>query len=100
MFLLTQVSLPHLMRGSGRIGNIVSISARGPPLNQTTYVGMKGMYDLFTKRWLVLFYIRNLSLFQDCYNRVKELPPNFGCTVNAVNPGLTMIEGFAAVGEE
>jgi NAD(P)-dependent dehydrogenase (short-subunit alcohol dehydrogenase family) len=53
-FLLTQASLPHLTRGSGRIVNIVSISARGPPPNQTIYAGTKGMCDSFTKCWSVL----------------------------------------------
>lgn len=81
-FLLTQASLPHLTKGSGRIVNIVSISGRGPPPNQTIYAGTKGMCDSFTKCW------------------AKELPPKYGCTVNAVSPGPTMTEGFAAAGEE
>lgn len=50
-FLLTQTSLPHLTKGTGRIVNIVSISARGPPPNQTIYAGTKGMCDSFTKCW-------------------------------------------------
>lgn len=33
-FLLTQASLQHLTKGSGRIINIASISARGSPPNQ------------------------------------------------------------------
>ncbi|KAJ5089759.1 hypothetical protein N7532_008443 [Penicillium argentinense] len=81
-FLLTQVALPHLTRGSGRIVNIASISGRGPPPNQTIYAGTKGMVDSFTKCW------------------AKELPPKYGCTVNAVSPGPTKTEGFAAAGEE
>lgn len=32
--------------------------------------------------------------------RAKELPPKYGCTVNAVSPGPTMTEGFAAAGEQ
>jgi NAD(P)-dependent dehydrogenase (short-subunit alcohol dehydrogenase family) len=52
-FLLTQASLKHLTRGSGRIVNIVSISGRGPPPNQTIYAGTKGMCDSFTKCWFV-----------------------------------------------
>lgn len=50
-FLLTQKSLPHLTKGSGRIVNIASISSRGPPPNQTIYAGTKGMVDSFTKCW-------------------------------------------------
>ncbi|KAI9924763.1 hypothetical protein MW887_006619 [Aspergillus wentii] len=81
-FLLTQAALKHLTRGSGRIVNIVSISGRGPPPNQTIYAGTKGMVDSFTKCW------------------AKELPPKYGCTVNAISPGPTKTEGFAAAGEE
>ncbi|KAJ5460473.1 uncharacterized protein N7458_002025 [Penicillium daleae] len=81
-FLLTKAVLPHLTKGSGRIVNIASISARGPPPNQTIYAGTKGMVDSFTKCW------------------AKELPPKYGCTVNSVSPGPTMTEGFAAAGEE
>lgn len=50
-FLLTKACLPHLTKGSGRIVNIASISARGPPPNQTIYAGTKGMVDSFTKCW-------------------------------------------------
>ncbi|KAL2844817.1 hypothetical protein BJY01DRAFT_235153 [Aspergillus pseudoustus] len=81
-FLMTQTVLPHLTKGSGRIVNIASISARGPPPNQTIYAGTKGMVDSFTKCW------------------AKELPPKYGCTVNSLSPGPTMTEGFAAAGEE
>lgn len=81
-FLLTKEVLPHLPKGSGRIVNICSISARGPPPLQTIYAGTKGMIDSFTRCW------------------AKELPPKYGCTVNAVSPGPTMTEGFLAAGEE
>ncbi|KAG2413110.1 hypothetical protein HFD88_010669 [Aspergillus terreus] len=81
-FLMTQTVLPHLTKGTGRIVNIASISARGPPPNQTIYAGTKGMVDSFTKCW------------------AKELPPKYGCTVNSVSPGPTRTEGFAAAGEE
>ncbi|KAJ5290829.1 hypothetical protein N7478_000080 [Penicillium angulare] len=81
-FLMTQAVLPHITKGIGRIVNIASISARGPPPNQTIYAGTKGMVDSFTKCW------------------AKELPPKYGCTVNSVSPGPTMTEGFAAAGEE
>lgn len=80
-FLLTQSVLPHLSRPS-RIINIVSATSRGSPPLQTIYSGTKGMTDCFTKVW------------------AKELPPKYGCTVNAVSPGPTMTEGFAAAGEE
>jgi NAD(P)-dependent dehydrogenase (short-subunit alcohol dehydrogenase family) len=50
-FLMTQTVLPHLTKGTGRIVNIASISARGPPPNQTIYAGTKGMVDSFTKCW-------------------------------------------------
>ncbi|ROV91909.1 hypothetical protein VPNG_09776 [Cytospora leucostoma] len=66
----------------GRIVNIVSISARAAPPLQTIYAGTKGMVDSMTKVW------------------AKELPPRYGCTVNAVSPGPTMTAGFAAAGEE
>lgn len=68
--------------GGGRIVNIVSISARAAPPLQTIYAGTKGMVDSMTKVW------------------AKELPPRYGCTVNAVSPGPTMTAGFAAAGEE
>jgi len=81
-FLLTKAALPHLTKQNSRIVNIVSISARAAPPMQTIYAGTKGMVDSFTRVW------------------AKELPPKYGCTVNAVSPGPTMTEGFAAAGEE
>lgn len=81
-FLLTQAALPHLTIPGGRIVNIVSTSSRGPPPMQTIYAGTKGMVDSFTRCW------------------AKELPRKYGCTVNAVSPGPTRTEGFAAAGEE
>lgn len=87
VFLLTQGLLPHLPKpvpgnDGGRIVNIVSISARAAPPMQTIYAGTKGMVDSMTKVW------------------AKELPPKYGCTVNAVSPGPTMTPGFAAAGED
>jgi NAD(P)-dependent dehydrogenase (short-subunit alcohol dehydrogenase family) len=81
VFLTTQAALAHLSKES-RIINIVSISARAAPPLQTIYAGTKGMVDSFTRVW------------------AKELPRKYSCTVNAVSPGPTMTEGFAAAGEE
>jgi NAD(P)-dependent dehydrogenase (short-subunit alcohol dehydrogenase family) len=81
-FLLTQSALPFLSRPGGRIINICSASSRGPPPMQTIYAGTKGMVDSFTRCW------------------ARELPRKYGCTVNAVSPGPTRTEGFAAAGEE
>ncbi|KAI1498594.1 hypothetical protein F5X99DRAFT_392780 [Biscogniauxia marginata] len=81
-FLLTQSVLPHLPKSGGRIVNICSISSRDPPPLQTIYAGSKGMVDSFTRCW------------------AKELPPKYGCTVNAVSPGPIATQGFAAAGEE
>ncbi|CAK7218951.1 hypothetical protein SEUCBS140593_003728 [Sporothrix eucalyptigena] len=82
MFLLTQSVLPHLTKGSGRIVNIVSVSSRGPPPLQTLYVGSKGMVDSFTRVW------------------AQELPPKYGCTVNAVSPGPVETPAFTSLGPE
>lgn len=81
-FLLTQAALPYLTKPGGRIVNICSASSRAAPPMQTIYAGTKGMVDSFTRVW------------------AKELPPQHGCTVNAVSPGPTKTEGFAAAGEE
>jgi NAD(P)-dependent dehydrogenase (short-subunit alcohol dehydrogenase family) len=81
-FLLTQSALQHLSKAASRIVNIVSISSRSPPPMQTIYAGTKGMVDSFTRCW------------------ARELPPRYGCTVNAVSPGPTRTEGFAAAGDE
>ncbi|KAK4234687.1 hypothetical protein C8A03DRAFT_37523 [Achaetomium macrosporum] len=81
-FLLTQHALRYLAPTGARIVNICSVSSRGPPPLQTIYAGTKGMVDSFTRVW------------------AKELPPKYGCTVNAVSPGPTATEGFLAAGEE
>lgn len=39
-----------------------------------------------------------LDSFTRCW--AKELPPKYGCTVNAVSPGPTRTEGFADAGPE
>lgn len=81
VFLTTQAVLPHLARPS-RIINICSASSRGPPPNQTIYAGTKGMVDSFTKVW------------------AKELPRQYGCTVNIVSPGPTETAGFLSAGPD
>jgi NAD(P)-dependent dehydrogenase (short-subunit alcohol dehydrogenase family) len=70
-FLTTQAALPHLNNPS-RIVNITSSDSRFPPPTHSIYTGSKGMQDAFTRVW------------------AKELAPKYGCTVNAVIPGLTM----------
>ena len=81
-YLLTQTALPHLSKPGARIVNVCSASSRAPPPLHTIYAGTKGMVDSFTRVW------------------AKELPPKYGCTVNAVSPGPTRTEGFAAAGPE
>lgn len=81
-FLLTQGALKHLPTQGGRIVNICSISSREAPAMQTIYAGTKGMVDSMTRVW------------------ARELPPKYGCTVNAVSPGPTRTEGFEAAGEQ
>ncbi|KAK1657959.1 hypothetical protein BDP55DRAFT_698645 [Colletotrichum godetiae] len=58
-----------------------ALSRAAPPL-QTIYAGTKGMVDSFTRVW------------------AKELPPKYGCTVNAVSPGPTATQGFLSAGDE
>lgn len=77
VFLLTQAAVKYMTRGSGRIVNIVSSSSRYPGPGQTIYAGTKGMVESFTRCW------------------AKELPPVYGCTVNAVSPGPTSTEGLS-----
>ena len=85
-FLLTKEVLPYLPKkeagGGGRIVNIVSISSRAPPPHQTIYAGTKGMVDSFTRCW------------------AKELPPKYGCTVNAVSPAATRTPAFPDAGSK
>ncbi|KAG8629365.1 hypothetical protein KVT40_003230 [Elsinoe batatas] len=67
--LLTQAVLPYLSKKNSRIVNIVSATARDPVPGISLYAGSKAMVDTFTKCW------------------AKELPRQYGCTVNAVVPG-------------
>jgi NAD(P)-dependent dehydrogenase (short-subunit alcohol dehydrogenase family) len=80
-FLLTQANFPHFSRTDSRMVNIGSISSRAAPSMHTIYAGTKGMVDSFSRCW------------------AKESPSKYGCTVNAVSPGTTMTECFAAAGE-
>jgi NAD(P)-dependent dehydrogenase (short-subunit alcohol dehydrogenase family) len=68
-FLVTQAVLPHLSPKNSRIINIVSSDSRFPSPHHALYSGSKGMQDSFVRTW------------------AKELPPKYGCTVNAVSPG-------------
>jgi NAD(P)-dependent dehydrogenase (short-subunit alcohol dehydrogenase family) len=68
--LTTQAVLPHLNNPS-RIVNVISVGSRLPTQFTTIYAGTKGLQDVLTKLW------------------ARELPPKFGCTVNAVSPGPT-----------
>lgn len=69
--LLTQAALPHFSRNGGgsRIVNIISPTSRDPYPEWTLYAGSKGALDSMTKCW------------------ARELPREYGCTVNAVAPG-------------
>ncbi|KAI7788077.1 Versicolorin reductase-like protein 3 [Diaporthe eres] len=75
--LLTQAALPHLTPGGGsRIVNVVSPTSRDPPApDWTLYGGSKGALYSMTRAW------------------AKELPREYGCTVNAVAPGP--VDGLA-----
>jgi NAD(P)-dependent dehydrogenase (short-subunit alcohol dehydrogenase family) len=68
--LTTQTVLPHL-NNSSRIVNVISVGSRLPTPFTTIYAATKGLQDVLTKQW------------------ARELPPKFGCTVNAVSPGPT-----------
>ncbi|KAF2227962.1 hypothetical protein BDZ85DRAFT_300828 [Elsinoe ampelina] len=67
--LLIQAVLPYLSKKSSRIINIASVTARDMVPGISLYAGSKAMVETFTKRW------------------AKELPRQYGCTVNAVVPG-------------
>ena len=68
--LLTQATLPYLSRGGGsRVINIISPTSRDPYPDWTLYAGSKGALDSMTKCW------------------ARELPREYGCTVNAIAPG-------------
>jgi NAD(P)-dependent dehydrogenase (short-subunit alcohol dehydrogenase family) len=88
-FLLTQAALPHLTpyRQSGnpeasgaidgsRIIIVGSAASRLPRVGQGIYAATKGALDSMLRVW------------------AQELPPKYGCTVNAVGPGPVMTDTF------
>ncbi|KAH8654918.1 hypothetical protein BGZ61DRAFT_372965 [Ilyonectria robusta] len=88
-FLLTQAVLPHLppytpssppsvsgVKGGSRIICIGSGSSRIPQPDLVVYSSTKGAMDSMVKVW------------------AKELPPKYGCTVNAIAPGPVNTETF------
>ncbi|OQV08316.1 hypothetical protein CLAIMM_12613 [Cladophialophora immunda] len=75
-YLLTRAVLKVLSRENSRIVNISSGSSRSPGTGLSMYAGTKGMIDALTRSW------------------AKELPRKYGCTVNAVAPGVTGTQSF------
>lgn len=79
--LLTKAALPYLTPytpatktspaagGGSRIILVASVASRAPETEQSIYAASKGALDSLVKVW------------------AKELPPRYGCTVNAVAPG-------------
>lgn len=90
-FLLTKAALPHLtpytpsnspnMSGTlngSRIVIVGSAASRFPRERQGIYAATKGALDAMMRVW------------------AKELPPKYGCTVNAIGPGPVLTETFRA----
>ncbi|KAK5064356.1 hypothetical protein LTR84_000189 [Exophiala bonariae] len=77
-YLLTRAVLKHLSNQNSRIVNITSGSSRTPGVGVSMYAGTKGMIESFTRSW------------------AKELPRRYGCTVNAVAPGVVGTEAYYA----
>lgn len=69
MALLTRAALKHLSPRDSKIVNICSAASRHPEPNMTCYAGSKGMVEAMTRVW------------------ARELPRQYGCTVNCVAPG-------------
>lgn len=88
-FLLTKAALPHLtpykpsdksdlsgtVNGS-RIIIVGSAASRLPRVNQGVYSATKGALDAMMRVW------------------AQELPPKYGCTVNAIGPGPVLTDTF------
>ncbi|KAK5048705.1 hypothetical protein LTR84_005797 [Exophiala bonariae] len=75
-YFLTRAVLHVLSRENSRIVNIGSGVSRVPSTGQSMYAGVKGMLETLTRSW------------------AKELPRKYGCTVNAVAPGIVATEGY------
>jgi NAD(P)-dependent dehydrogenase (short-subunit alcohol dehydrogenase family) len=79
-FLVTKAVLPHLPTkasgGGGRIVCITSAVATQPEIHQAAYATSKGALATLTRAM------------------AKELPPKYGCTVNAVSPGIVKTPQF------
>uniref|UniRef100_A0A8H7TWC6 Uncharacterized protein n=1 Tax=Bionectria ochroleuca TaxID=29856 RepID=A0A8H7TWC6_BIOOC len=80
--LLTRACLPYLNHKNSRIINITSGITRAAGPKQSIYAGSKGIIDSFTRCW------------------AKDLPPKYGCTVNAVAPGPIETESLLATPKE
>jgi NAD(P)-dependent dehydrogenase (short-subunit alcohol dehydrogenase family) len=76
--LLTRAVLKHLARKHSRIVNICSTTSRNPEPNMSIYAGSKGMIESFTKCW------------------ARDLPREYGCTVNTIAPGPVATEALQA----
>ena len=80
--LLTRAVLPILAASGSRIVNVGSSTSRDPDPHMSIYAGTKGMIEGFTRCW------------------ARDLPRQYGCTVNAVAPGPVGTEALlAAEGE-
>ncbi|PVH83857.1 3-oxoacyl-reductase [Cadophora sp. DSE1049] len=78
VLLVTQEALKHFSKKDCRIVNITSTNAMDPVFGTTVYAGTKAMVDSFTRSW------------------AKELPRDYGCTVNSVAPGPIATENLLA----
>ncbi|KAF4473277.1 3-oxoacyl-(acyl-carrier) reductase [Fusarium agapanthi] len=72
--LLTRAVLKHLAKQNSRIINICSTTSRNPEPAISLYAGTKGMIESFTRCW------------------ARDLPREYGCTVNTVAPGPVATE--------
>lgn len=77
-FLLTRAVLKYLSRQNSRIVNVGSTQTHTFEPGSSAYGGSKAMVRYYTQCW------------------ASELPPKYGCTVNAVAPGPVGTETFNA----
>ncbi|KAM6529351.1 Hypothetical protein NCS54_00888200 [Fusarium falciforme] len=82
VLLLTRACLPYLRGQNSRIINIASGISRAAGPKQSIYAGSKGIVESFTRCW------------------AKDLPPKYGCTVNAVAPGPIGTESLLSTPQE